>query len=108
MFVGTDSEREAHYLCALLNSAVYQRSLKGVASEGKASLSKTVVSRLELPEWRDGEAQRRLADLSMEAHEIVPEHTDTSKRAYNQQSIPELEAVQAEIDRIVESLVAET
>jgi len=108
MFVGTDSEREAHYLCALLNSAVYQRSLKGVASEGKASLSKTVVSRLELPKWRDGEAQRRLADLSMEAHEIVPEHTDTSKRAYNQQSIPELEAVQAEIDRIVESLVAET
>jgi len=108
MFVGTDSEREAHYLCALLNSAVYQRSLKGVASEGKASLSKTVVSRLELPEWEATKPQQRLADLSMEAHEIVPEHTDTSKRAYNRKSIPELEGVQAEIDRIVESLVAET
>lgn len=106
MFVGTDSEREAHYLCGLLNSAVYQRSLKGVASEGKASLSKTVVSRLELPEWEGSETQRRLADLSMAAHEIVPEHTDTSKRAYNKKTIPELESVQAEIDRIVENLVS--
>jgi hypothetical protein len=106
MFVGTDSEAEAHFLCALLNSAVYQRSLDGVASEGKASLSKTVVSRLGLPEWEGTEVQRRLADLSMEAHEIVPEHTDISKRAYNEQTIPELEAIQAEIDRIVEDLVA--
>ncbi|WP_276299300.1 N-6 DNA methylase [Halorussus lipolyticus] len=106
MFVGTDSEAEAHFLCALLNSAVYQRSLDGVASEGKASLSKTVVSRLELPEWEESERQRRLADLSMQAHEIVPEHTDTSKRAYNKQTIPELEAVQAEIDSLVENLVA--
>ncbi|WP_135824712.1 N-6 DNA methylase [Halorussus ruber] len=107
MFVGTDSEAEAHFLCALLNSAVYQRSLDGVASEGKASLSKTVVSRLDLPEWEGTEVQRRLADLSMAAHEIVPEYTDTSKRAYNKRTIPELEAVQAEIDSLVENLVAE-
>ncbi|UPV75415.1 SAM-dependent methyltransferase [Halorussus limi] len=107
MFVAAGSEREAHFLCALLNSAIYQRSLENVASEGKASLSKTVVSKLELPEWRDSEQQRRLADLSMEAHEIVPEHTDTSKRAYNAKTIPELEAVQAEIDSLVEKLLAD-
>ncbi|MFC7082203.1 N-6 DNA methylase [Halorussus caseinilyticus] len=35
MFVSTDSEREAHFLCGLLNSAVYQRSLRTVASEEK-------------------------------------------------------------------------
>ncbi|UPW01444.1 SAM-dependent methyltransferase [Halorussus gelatinilyticus] len=106
MFVGTDSEAEAHFLCALLNSAPYQRSLRHVASEGKASLSKSVVSNLALPEWRATATQRRLADLSKEAHEIVPEHTDTSKRAYNRQTIPELESIQAEIDRLVEETLA--
>ncbi|MFC7082202.1 hypothetical protein [Halorussus caseinilyticus] len=60
-----------------------------------------MVSKLNLPEWDGTETQRRLADLSMQAHDIVPEHTDTSKRAYNRKSIPELEAVQAEIDRLV-------
>jgi hypothetical protein len=103
MFVAADSEEEAHLLCALLNSAPYQRSLKHVASEGKASLSKSVVSNLALPEYRGTETQRRLADLSMQAHEIVPEHTDTSKRAYNRKTIPELEEIQAEIDRLVEA-----
>ncbi|WP_128477131.1 N-6 DNA methylase [Halorussus pelagicus] len=107
MFISADGEREAHFLCALLNSATYQRSLKHVASEGKASLSKSVVSNLQLPEWRGTERQRRLADLSMQAHDIVPEHTDTSKRAYNRKTIPELETVQAEIDRLVEEALAD-
>ncbi|WP_135853565.1 DNA methyltransferase family protein [Halorussus salinus] len=107
MFVAADSEEEAHFLCALLNSAPYQRSLKHVASEGKASLSKSVVSNLALPEYRGTESQRRLADLSMQAHQIVPEHTDTSKRAYNATTIPELESLQAEIDRLVEEELAE-
>ncbi|MFC4450857.1 N-6 DNA methylase [Halorussus aquaticus] len=107
MFVAAGSEREAHFLCALLNSAIYQRSLKNVASEGKASLSKTVVSKLELPKYRETEASRRLADLSMRAHEIVPEYTDTSKRAYNERTIPELATVQAEIDRTVEEMLTD-
>nr|WP_240147589.1 N-6 DNA methylase [Halorussus sp. JP-T4] len=107
MFVGTDSEREAHFLCALLNSAVYQRSLRHVAPEGKASLSKATVSNLDLPPYRGGDEQRRLADLSMRAHDVVPEHADTSKRAYNAKTIPKLEAVQADIDRIVEGMLAD-
>ncbi|WP_418280418.1 type I restriction endonuclease subunit M [Halorubrum sp. DTA98] len=107
MFIATDDEREAHFLCALLNSAVYQRSLTAIASDGKASLSKAVVSELRLPEWRETADARRLAELSVRAHGIVPEHTDTSKRAYNGTTIDELERVQAEIDRIVERLVAD-
>jgi hypothetical protein len=107
MFVATDDEREAHFLTALLNSAPYQQCLRSVASEGKASLSKTVVSKLELPEYRDAPESRRLAELSMKAHQIVPEHTDVSKREYNRTTIPGLEAVQAEIDEIVEQSLAE-
>ena len=107
MFVSTDDEYEAHFLAALLNSSIYQKSIEAVASDGKASLSKAVVSRLALPEYRETEASRRLAELSMEAHEIVPQHTDVSKRAYNETDIEELELLQAEIDGIVEAMLSE-
>ncbi|WP_336328765.1 N-6 DNA methylase [Halovenus sp. HT40] len=108
MFIGTDDEREAHALCALLNSAVYQKSLQGIASEGKSSLSKAVVSELELPRYEEISEGPRLAELSMQAHEIVPQYTDRSKRAYNRLTIEELEPIQAEIDRLVEGMLAES
>ncbi|WP_336025519.1 type I restriction endonuclease subunit M [Halobellus salinisoli] len=105
MFVGTDDEREAHYLCALLNSAPYQRCLRDISSGGKSSLSKSTVERLALPEWTGAAPQRQLASLSQRAHEIVPEHVDCSKRAYNEKTIPELAAVQSKIDREVEQFL---
>ncbi len=43
----------------------------------------------------------------MAAHEVVPGHTDVSKRAYNRRTIPELERLQAEIDDIVEAMLVE-
>lgn len=107
MFIGTDDEQEAHALCALLNSAVYQKSLQDIASEGKSSLSKAVVSELELPRFGEIPQGQRLAELSMQAHDIVPQYTDRSKRAYNQLTIEELEPIQAEIDRLVEESLAE-
>lgn len=107
MFVSTDSEYEAHFLCGLLNSALYQASITELASGGKASLSKAVISELHLPEYDGTEAGRRIAELSMDAHDIVPQHTDVSKRRYNDTTIPELQAVQARIDALVETLVSE-
>ncbi|MWG35153.1 N-6 DNA methylase [Halomarina oriensis] len=107
MFISTDDEYEAHFLCGLLNSAVYQRSLRGIASRGKASLSKTVVSRLELPAYEETEESRRLAELSMAAHDIVPRYIDVSKRAYNERTVEELATVQADIDELVESMLSE-
>jgi len=107
MFISTDDRYEAHFLCGLLNSSIYQKSLKGIASEGKSSLSKTVISKLELPEYKKTEDSKRLAELSMEAHEIVPQHTDVNKRKYNKKSIEELEVVQAEIDELVEEMLSD-
>lgn len=107
MFLATDDGDEAHLLCALLNSAPYQRCLRDVASGGKASLSKSVVSQLSLPAYTGTGRQRRLADLSRRAHDIVPRHTDVSKREYNRTEIPALAAVQADIDRLVESALAD-
>ncbi|MFC6724379.1 N-6 DNA methylase [Halobium palmae] len=107
MFVSTDDEYEAHFLCGLLNSAVYQKSIEGIASGGKSGLSKTVIGELELPEYRETEESRRLAELSKEAHEIVPRYTDVSKRRYNERTVEELEVVQAEIDELVEGMLSE-
>ena len=106
MFVGTDDEDEAHYLCALLNSAPYQRCLRDISSGGKSSLSKSTVERLALPEWQARPRQRQLAELSQRAHAIVPNHVDCSKRAYNQKTIPELQAVQTDIDRTAEQFLS--
>ncbi len=108
MFIGTDDGSEAHFLCALLNSSIYQRTLDDVSSGGKSSLSKSVVSRLELPRLDDVDARAadRLGDLSRAAHGIVPEHTDVSKRAYNRTTIDDLVPIRAEIDALVEELLA--
>ncbi|WP_256391341.1 N-6 DNA methylase [Natronoarchaeum rubrum] len=108
MFVATDDEREAHFLCALLNSSLYQRSLDDIVSEGKSSLSKAVVSRLYLPTAADvsDDLVDRLAEGSRRAHEIVPEHTDVSKREYNRTTIDDLEPIRADVDAAVEELLA--
>jgi hypothetical protein len=108
MFVATDSESEAHFLCALLNSAPYQHTLRSIASNGKSSLSKSVVSELRLPAWAGTAVQERLAELSMDAHAIVPGYVDRSKRSYNAATIPELAAVQSEIDSLVATWLAES
>jgi len=107
MFISTDDEREAYFLCGLLNSSIYQKSIEGIASDGKSSLSKAVISRLELPGYEKTEKSKRLAELSMEAHQVVPEHTDVSKREYNEKTVEELEVIQAEIDELVEEMLSE-
>lgn len=48
-----------------------------------------------------------LDELSMEARDIGPEHTDASERRYNETEIEELAVVQAEIDELVEGMLAE-
>jgi hypothetical protein len=100
MFVACDDEREAHYLCALLNAAPYRRCLRDLAGGGKAGLSKSVVSSLWLPAWEPTDDQERLAALSRRAHGIVPGYTDRSKRAYNRLSIPELERIEDRVDAV--------
>jgi hypothetical protein len=87
MFVGTDDLREAHYLCALLNSGPYQQTLRELASGGKASLSKTTVSTLHLPSWEGRPDQQRLAALSMRAHRIVGRRDDSLSKVDVRQSV---------------------
>jgi len=96
MFVATDSRETAHFLCALLNSAPYQRTLADLASGGKASLSKSLVSNLWLPDGPATDEGHRLAAASMRAHEVVANHDD------EQALEAALAPIQADIDRLAE------
>ncbi|SEO88660.1 Methyltransferase domain-containing protein [Halogranum amylolyticum] len=107
LFLPTDDADEAHLLCALLNSAPYQRCLRDVAGGGKAALSKSVVSRLSLPAYHGTDRQRRLARLSRRAHGVVADHTGVPKREYDPTEIPALAAVQTTIDRLAERLLVD-
>jgi adenine-specific DNA-methyltransferase len=104
MFIATDHRETAHFLCALLNSAPYQRTLRDIASNGKASLSKSVVSELNLPAWPDTETSRRLATLSMDAHEIVRDGSHDGEMPESAQG--SIQERQTEIDRLVEEWLA--
>ncbi|WP_136716226.1 N-6 DNA methylase [Halorientalis salina] len=104
MFIATDHRETAHFLCALLNSATYQRTLRDIASNGKASLSKSVVSELNLPAWPDTETSRRLATLSMDAHEIVRDSSHDGEMSESAQG--SIQEIQTEIDGLVEEGLA--
>jgi hypothetical protein len=106
MFIACECEREAHYLCALLNADPYQRCLRDLAG-GKAGLTKSVVSTLFLPPWEGTARQERLAELSRRAHDIVPDYVDRPKRAYNRLAIPELDEVQRAVDRTVRGVLVD-
>lgn len=98
MFVASHDERAAHFLCALLNAAPYQRTLRELASGGKASLSKSVVSELWLPPWPGTATAEQLADRSMAAHELVANGAAADD--------PRLAEIQADIDRLAEAALA--
>lgn len=99
MFVATDDRQEAHFLCALLNSTPYQRTLRTLASGGKASLSKSVVSELALPAWPETDRAAALAACSMELHDLVARSGEDN--ADETGTGGERAAVEARIDRLV-------
>jgi len=102
MFVATDDWTTAHALCALLNSAPYQRTLRDITSGGKASLSKSTVSELALPPIGDIPDADRLAALSSEAHDLV----ENSAHEGNNSRERKIEEIQSVIDGVAESMLA--
>lgn len=108
MFIPTDNKNEAYFLTALLNSSVYQRTLEDIASEGKSSLSKKVVSRLNLPKWEETEETLEISELSKEAHQISKKFRGMSRRKYKKQQKERLEEIQSELDEKVEKLLTQS
>jgi len=107
MFIPTENEQEAYFLAGLLNSSVYQRTLEDIASEGKSSLSKKVVSRLKLPKWTETEDTLRIVELSKEAHKVSKKFKGMGRREYKKQEKKELKDIQSKLDELVEKLLTQ-
>jgi type I restriction-modification system DNA methylase subunit len=103
MFIPFDTEKEAHSICALLNSTQYTKTLGEISHKSKSALSKQVVSSLLLPEFSSISSGEKLASLSLQAHELVEQAirsgTPSSRREYGEPK--KLEKIQFSIDSIV-------
>ena len=79
MFVPLHNAQEAHYVCAMLNSAVSILVVKSYAVETQTSTH--VLEHVRLPQF-DAKDKRhqRLAELSKRAHELVAEATDPARK----------------------------
>ncbi len=85
------SEQEAHYLAALVNSAIFQFGAVSFSQEGGKSMgSMHVLDHIRIPRFDPkNKTHLRLAELSKEAHKLA--------KAGNEKRLREIEA---EIDRV--------
>jgi methylase of polypeptide subunit release factors len=93
-FVPVASKKEAHYICAVLNSSVVRANLRTLSSGGKSGLSKTIVGKIRLDKFKPKNAvHASLSLLSMNAHKWAEKNNDEKLRK-----------VEKKINRTVEKL----
>ncbi len=91
IFISTESEEEAHYLCSILNSNI---SNLVVRSHSSLFYSASILEYLAIPRYDPSNALHlRLAALSLQAHELAarPQTSEVLKTS-------EVSAIEAEID----------
>jgi methylase of polypeptide subunit release factors len=93
--VACDSEEEAHYLCALINSSLANFAAKAYSQEGGKSFGDPhILENIRIPRFDpNNPVHCRLADLSKEAHQ-----------AARREDAEELQKIEAQIDREAASL----
>jgi SAM-dependent methyltransferase len=91
MFVPLKSKTEAHYVCAMLNSAVSVFLVKSYAIETQTSTH--VLEHVRLPRFeKDEQRHVQLAKLSQEAHELVAKG--------DEKSVKQITKLEVEIDSL--------
>jgi hypothetical protein len=73
--IATESNDEAHYLCAVLNSRPIRAFVKSFSSAGRGFGTPSVISHIRIPRFdeRDG-LHHRLASLSKTLHKMTARH----------------------------------
>jgi SAM-dependent methyltransferase len=71
--VPCDSPEEAHYICAIVNSAVFQFAAESYSQKGGKSMGTMhLLDHIHIPCYDPNNAvHRRLAELSMQAHQLM-------------------------------------
>jgi len=91
-FIPTDDAEEAHYLCAVLNSAPVDSYIRSFSSAGRGFGAPSVMQNIAIPRFdKRKRVHRLLADLSRRAHEAVAKGEDADD-------------IQAQIDATVREL----
>jgi hypothetical protein len=68
----TESENEAHYLCAILNAACVRRFIKSYSSAGRGFGAPSVMEHVRIPKFDEtSETHQELAELSKKLHKLV-------------------------------------
>ena len=72
--IAAESEDEAHYLCAILNSVAVRRFIKSYSSAGRGFGSRSVMAHVGIPKFEKSSAvHKRLSALSKVLHRLKDE-----------------------------------
>jgi hypothetical protein len=97
------SHEEAHYICAIVNSAVFQFAAESYSQKGGKSMGTMhLLDHIRIPCYDPNNAvHRRLAELSMQAHQLMGgAPSQSGGLQVMQPGIAQLEAIEAEIDQL--------
>ncbi len=106
----TSKEDEANYLCAVLNSTVVHKGVKGFQPRGKygkRDIGRRVFQ-LPIPEFdKSNSDHTRLARLSKQCHQTIKKHVFAKKgfRGMRREAAQSLQNEMKEIDSIVQSML---
>jgi hypothetical protein len=88
--IPTSDADEAHYICALVNSAPLRAYVRSFSSAGRGFGTPSVIGNVALPSFdRKNDLHQQLANLSWRAHDLVAQDPQSE----------ELRKLEAEIDR---------
>ncbi len=71
-FFAVGDEKEAHYLCGILNSEVVDQYIRSYSSPGRGFGAPSVMNHLAIPKFKsDNKIHKKIAGLSRRAHHLV-------------------------------------
>jgi hypothetical protein len=74
-FYSTDNEKEAHYLCAVMNSTDIRNFIKSYSSAGRGFGSPSVMKHIGIPQFDPkNKLHQQLASLSSKCHQLKAEY----------------------------------
>jgi hypothetical protein len=95
-FVASDTEREAHFICSLLNSAPCRLHLRSFSSAGRGFGTPSILEHVAIPKFEPSNPlHQSVASLSRRAHELA---------ALGKEGEAELRSVEEDIDRLAAQL----
>jgi hypothetical protein len=79
-FFAAEDEREAHYLCGILNSKVVDEYIRSFSSAGRGFGAPSVMNNLAIPKFSsNNKIHMKIVELSQRAHDLVTQGREIEK-----------------------------